>query len=210
MSGLFTGVDGQIEKGILVLKNGGLVAFPTDTVYGLGACFSDIAAVERIYRLKQRQRNMGLPLLVADAAQMQVVAANISPAAWLLLRRFMPGALTLVLPKAESVPDIVTGGVGTVAVRIPNHPLPLALIRGVGMPIIGTSANVSGRPSPLAADEVLSQFGSKLELVIDGGRCPVGRESTIVDVSGDVPRLLRQGAISLQELEQVCQIQKGE
>lgn len=210
MSGLFTGVDGQIEKGILVLKNGGLVAFPTDTVYGLGACFSDIAAVERIYQLKQRRRNMGLPLLVADAAQMQVVAANISPAAWLLLRRFMPGALTLVLPKAESVPDIVTGGVGTVAVRIPNHPLPLALIRGVGMPIIGTSANVSGRPSPLAADEVLSQFGSKLELVIDGGRCPVGRESTIVDVSGDVPRLLRQGAISLQELEQVCQIQKGE
>lgn len=210
MSGLFTGVDGQIEKGILVLKNGGLVAFPTDTVYGLGACFSDIAAVERIYRLKQRQRNMGLPLLVADAAQMQVVAANISPAAWLLLRRFMPGALTLVLPKAESVPDIVTGGVGTVAVRIPNHPVPLALIRGVGMPIIGTSANISGRPSPLAADEVLAQFGSKLELVIDGGRCPVGRESTIVDVSGDVPRLLRQGAISLQELEQVCQIQKGE
>ncbi len=210
MSGLFTGIGGQIEKGIHLLKNGGLVAFPTDTVYGLGACFSDIAAVERIYRLKQRPHNMGLPLLVADAAQLSEVAADISPAAWLLLRRFMPGALTLVLPRAESVPDIVTGGGGTVAVRIPNHPVPLALIRGVGMPIIGTSANISGRPSPLAAAEVLSQFGSKLEMVIDGGRCPVGRESTIVGVSGDVPRLLRQGAISRQELEQVCQIQKGE
>lgn len=210
MSGQFKGIGGQIEKGIHLLKNGGLVAFPTDTVYGLGACFSDIAAVKRIYQLKQRPHNMGLPLLVADAAQMQEVATDISPAAWLLLRRFMPGALTLVLPRAESVPDIVTGGVGTVAVRISNHPVPLALIRGVGMPIIGTSANISGRPSPLAADEVLSQFGNKLELVIDSGRCPVGRESTIVDVSGDVPRLLRQGAISLQELEQVCQIQKGE
>ncbi len=210
MSVLSPGVAGQIEKGIHLLKKGGLVAFPTDTVYGLGACFNNLAAVERIYRLKQRRRNMGLPLLVADAAQMEEVAAAISPAAWLLLRRFLPGALTLVLPRAESVPDIVTGGGGTVAVRIPNHPVPLALIRGVGMPIIGTSANISGRPSPLAADEVLSQFGSKLELVIDGGRCPVGRESTIVDVTGDVPRLLRQGAISRQELEQVCPIQKGE
>lgn len=210
MSAQFTGIDGQIKKGIHLLKRGGLVAFPTDTVYGLGACFSDIAAVERIYQLKQRPRNMGLPLLVADAAQMEEVATDIPPAAWLLVRRFMPGALTLVLPRAESVPDIVTAGGGTVAIRIPNHPLPLALIRGVGMPIIGTSANISGRPSPLAADEVLSQFGSKLELVINGGRCPVGRESTIVDVTGDVPRLLRQGAISLQELEQVCQIKKGE
>jgi L-threonylcarbamoyladenylate synthase len=210
MSGQITGIGGQIEKGIHLLKNGGLVAFPTDTVYGLGACFSDIDAVERIYQLKQRPRNMGLPLLVADAAQMSEVATAISPAAWLLLRRFMPGALTLVLPRAESVPDIVTGGGGTVAVRIPAHAVPLALIRGVGMPIIGTSANISGRPSALAADEVLSQFGSKLELVIDGGRCPVGRESTIVDVTGDVPRLLRQGAISLQELSQVCQIQEGE
>jgi L-threonylcarbamoyladenylate synthase len=210
MSGQITGIGGQIEKGIHLLKNGGLVAFPTDTVYGLGACFSDIDAVERIYQLKQRPRNMGLPLLVADAAQMSEVATAISPAAWLLLRRFMPGALTLVLTRAESVPDIVTGGGGTVAVRIPAHAVPLALIRGVGMPIIGTSANISGRPSALAADEVLSQFGSKLELVIDGGRCPVGRESTIVDVTGDVPRLLRQGAISLQELSQVCQIQEGE
>jgi len=196
----------QIDKGIAILKKGGLVAFPTDTVYGLGACYNNYEAVERIYRIKQRLRNKALPLLLAEAAQISEVAEYVPPAAWLLVGRFLPGALTIVLPKSKSVPDIITGGAKTVAVRIPAHPVPVALIRGVGMPIIGTSANLSGKPSILAAREICSQFGDKIDLVIDGGRCPGGRESTIVDVTGEVPRVLREGAISRQELAQACGI----
>ncbi len=210
MSGLVTALARQIDDGLRVLKEGGVVAFPTDTVYGLGACFNNLAAVERIYRLKQRPRNMGLPLLVANADQISAVAIDISPAAWLLVQRFMPGPLTLVFNKSKSVPDIATGGGITVAVRIPAHPVPLALIRGVGMPIIGTSANISGCPSPLTADEVVAQFGHNLELIIDGGRSPLGRESTIVDISGGMARILREGAVSRKELAQVCPVQEGE
>ena len=199
-------LQGQVDKGIAILKKGGLVAFPTDTIYGLGACFSNLAAVERVYRVKQRPRSMGLPLLLSEKAQISEVAEHVLPVVWLLVDRFLPGALTIVLPKYDSVPDIVTGGGETVAIRIPAHPVPISLIKGIGSPIVGTSANVSGRPSSLTADEVYSQFGDEIDLVIDGGRCFGGKESTIVDVTGEVPRVLREGAISRQELEQVCEI----
>jgi L-threonylcarbamoyladenylate synthase len=200
------GIQEQVENGIATLNSGGLVAFPTDTVYGLGACFSNLDAVEQIYKVKQRPQNMGLPLLLADISQITEVAESVPPIAWLLAHRFLPGGLTLVLPRAKSVPDIVTGGGETVAVRIPDHPVPIALIKGLGAPIIGTSANVSGRPSALTADEVYSQFNDKIDLVIDGGQCGEGKESTIIDITGDVPRILREGAVSREELEQVCQI----
>ena len=200
------GIQEQIRDGISVLKRGGLVVFPTDTVYGLGACFSSLPAVERIYQLKQRPRSVALPLLLADTAQISEVAQVVPPVALLLARSFLPGALTMVLPRSKSVPDIVTGGGETIAVRIPAHPVAIALIKGVGMPIVGTSANVSGRPSALTAGEVFSQFSDRIDLVIDGGRCPGGIESTIVDVTGEVPRLLRSGAISREELERVCHI----
>ena len=199
-------IQRQVESGIDVLKKGGIIAFPTDTVYGLGACFNNLVAVERIYRAKNRKRSMGLPLLVADESQINEVAEPVPQTAWLLVRRFMPGALTIVLPRSKSVPDIVTGGGETVAVRIPAHPVPIALIRGLGKPVIGTSANVSGRQSALTAGEVRSQFGDGIDLVIDGGKCIGGKESTIVDVTGDVPRILREGAISRAELENVCSI----
>jgi L-threonylcarbamoyladenylate synthase len=199
-------LQGQVDKGIAILKQGGLVAFPTDTVYGLGACFSNLSAVERVYRVKQRLRKMGLPLLLAEEAQISEVAEYVPPVAWLLIGRFLPGALTIILPKSDSVPDIVTGGGKTVAIRIPAHLVPIALIKGIRSPIVGTSANVSGRPSSLTADEVCSQFGDEIDLVIDGGRCPGGRESTIIDITGETPRVLREGAISRQELEKVCDI----
>lgn len=200
------GVKEQIRDGISVLKRGGLVVFPTDTVYGLGACLNSLPAVERIYQLKQRPRSVALPLLLSDIAQISEVARVVPQVAWLLARSFLPGALTMVLPRAESVPDIITGGGETIAVRIPAHPVTIALIKGVGMPIVGTSANVSGRPSALTAGEVFSQFSNRIDLVIDGGRCPGGIESTIVDITGEVPRLLRPGAISREELERVCYI----
>ncbi len=197
-------IQEQIERGISVLRQGGLVAFPTDTVYGLGACASLRQAVERVYRVKGRPRNMALPLLLAHTSQIGEVADSVPQIAWLLVRNFLPGALTLVLHKSSSVPDVITGGGITVAVRIPAHPVPVALAEGLGTPIVGTSANLSGKPSALTADEVYSQLGDKIDLVIDGGRCPGGRESTVVDVTGEVPVVLREGAISREELERVC------
>jgi len=194
----------QIEEGISILKRGGLVAFPTDTVYGLGAWAGHQEAVERVYRVKGRPAGRALPLLLAHVLQISEVAEAVPEVAWLLARSFMPGALTLVLYKSTSVPDIVTAGGKTVAVRIPAHPVPVALVRGLGAPIIGTSANLSGRPSSLTAEEVFSQFGDGIDLVIDGGRCSGGRESTIVDLTGEMLVVLRDGAISREELERVC------
>ncbi len=197
-------IQEQIERGISVLRQGGLVAFPTDTVYGLGACASLRQAVERVYRVKGRPRNMAFPLLLAHTSQIGEVADSVPQIAWLLVRNFLPGALTLVLHKSSSVLDVITGGGMTVAVRIPAHPVPVALVEGLGTPIVGTSANLSGKPSALTADEVYSQLGDKIDLVIDGGRCPGGRESTVVDVTGEEPVVLREGAISREELERVC------
>lgn len=194
----------QIEKGISILKQGGIIAFPTDTVYGLGACANNIQAVGMVYQVKKRPRNMALPLLLADIAQISEVAYPVPEIAWLLARRFLPGALTLVLHKSSSVPDMVTAGGKTVAVRVPDHPIPLMLIREAEALIVGTSANLSGQPSALTADEVYAQFGDKIDLIIDGGRCPGGKESTIVDVTGETPMVLREGAISREELEKVC------
>ncbi len=198
-------IQEQISSGIAILKSGGLVAFPTDTVYGLGARSAIPRAVERIYKVKQRPENLALPLLLAEPSQISEVASYVPPVAWLLVRKFLPGALTIVILKSKSVSRIITGGGKTVAVRIPAHPVAIALIQGVGSPIVGTSANLSGWPSALTADEVGSQFGDKIDLVIDGGRC-LGRESTIVDVTGKVPRVLREGAISREELKEVCEI----
>jgi L-threonylcarbamoyladenylate synthase len=193
----------QVDKGILLLKRGGVIAFPTDTVYGLGASARDFMAVERVYEVKERPRDMPLALLLGGIRQIGEVAGPVSPLAWRLAEHFLPGALTLVLPKSASVLDVITAGGHTVALRVPAHPVPLALIAGLGGPLLGTSANLSGRPSTLEAGEVCAQFGDSLDLVIDGGRCPGGRESTIVDVTGKVPVVLREGAISLSELERV-------
>lgn len=196
-------IQKQIEKGISILRQGGLVAYPTDTVYGLGACSTLPYAVERVYSVKERPRNMPLPLLLANTAQITMVADSVPPVAWLLINRFLPGALTLVLPTSSSTPDTVTGGGKTIAIRIPAHPVPIALIEGLGSPIVGTSANLSGQPSPLTAEEVYSQLSDKVDLIINGGRCPGGKESTVVDVTGETPVVLREGAIPLEELKRV-------
>jgi len=197
-------IQQQTKKGISILKEGGLVAFPTDTVYGLGACMTIPQAVERVYKVKERPLNMPLPLLLADKSQITKVAETVPPVAWLLIDRFWPGGLTLVLPKSSYVPSLITAGGTTIAIRIPAHPVPIALIDGLGTPIVGTSANLSGKPSPLTADEVVAQIGDRIDLVIDGGRCPGGKESSIVDVTGETPVLLREGAISREELEHIC------
>ena len=204
LSKLSLDIQKQVEKGISILNQGGIVAFPTDTVYGLGACATNQLAVERVYAVKERSQNVALPLLLARTSQISEVAEPVPQIAWLLAKKFLPGALTLVLHKSNSVPNIITAGDITVAVRIPAHPIPVALVEGLGVPIVGTSANLSGKPSALTADEVYSQFGDKIDLVIDGGKCPGGRESTIVDVTEETPVILREGAITGEELKQVC------
>jgi L-threonylcarbamoyladenylate synthase len=197
-------IQQQVEQAITILKRGGIVACPTDTVYGVVAAVNIEPAVERIYRIKGRPHSQALPILLADKSQIADVTKTVPLLAWRLADKFWPGALTLVLLKAESVPDIVTGGGKTVAVRIANHPMPMAIIRGLGVPIVGTSANLSGHPSALTAEEVRTQIGDRVDMIIDGGRCPGGVESTIVDLSGQTPLILRQGAIPLEEIERVC------
>jgi L-threonylcarbamoyladenylate synthase len=194
-------LDTQIERGIRILRKGGLVAFPTDTVYGLGADAFNTEAVERIYRVKGRSPTQPFPLLVADISQVSMVAATWTPLASALARRFWPGALTLLLPAASSLPSILTAGSGTVGVRLPCHPIPTALARGVGNPIIGTSANLTGKASALTAGEVRAQLGGLVDLVIGGGRCPRGVESTVVDATSAAARMVRAGAISREALE---------
>lgn len=200
----------QVEKGIGILKNGGLVAYPTDTVYGLGAAFDNAGAVEKIYRVKNRPADMALPLLLADISWFSHYAAMIPEAAAGLIAVFLPGALTLVMWKSDLVPEAVSRGADTIALRVPAHPVPLALIEGAGKPVVGTSANISGKPSPLTADEVYGQLGNNVDCIIDGGKCPGGTESTIVDVTGEMPVLLREGAISRDEIEKVCRVTAGE
>jgi L-threonylcarbamoyladenylate synthase len=203
-SGLSLDIQEQIKRGVSILRAGGIAAYPTDTVYGLGASASLPRAVERIYEVKERPFNMPLPLLLSDVSQITRVAESVPEIAWSLINAFLPGALTLVLQKSSSVSDIISGGGATVAIRIPAHPVPVALVEGLGAPVVGTSANLSGKPSPLTAGEVYSQLGNKVDFIIDGGRCPGGKESTVVDVTGETPVVLREGAISREELRRVC------
>ena len=196
----------KIKKGITILMNGGIIAYPTDTVYGLGACSDNPKSVRRIYKVKNRPMDMPLPLLLADVSWIERLTISISDTACKLIDEFLPGALTLVVKKADSVPDLISGGKNTIAFRIPDHPVTIALINGIGRPLIGTSANLSGKPSALTADEVKSQFGDEIDYILDTGRCPGGIESTILDVTGEIPVILREGAISRIVIEKVCRV----
>jgi L-threonylcarbamoyladenylate synthase len=156
--------------------------------------------VERIYEIKNRPRHQQLPLLIADVEQLTTLADPIPEIAWFLARRFWPGGLTLVLPKTDSLPAYLASE-STIAVRVPDHPVCLAIIQHLGNPIIGTSANISGHPAALTADEVGQQLGGKIDFNINGGKCPGGKESTVVDVTRESPIILRQGIIPSHEID---------
>ena len=194
------GLQQEIEKGIKILQRGGVIAFPTDTVYGLGADAFNSMAVERIYEIKNRPKHRQLPLLIAGVERLITLADPIPEIAWFLARRFWPGGLTLVLPKTDSLPVYLAPG-PTIAARIPNHPACLAIIQHLGNPIIGTSANISGQPPALTAEEVGQQLGGKIDFIINGGKCPGGKESTVVDVTHESPIILRQGIIPSHEID---------
>jgi L-threonylcarbamoyladenylate synthase len=182
------------------IRAGELVAFPTETVYGLGASALDARAVARIYELKGRPAGSPLIVHAASIGMAQSLVTEWSPAAEQLARRYWPGPLTLVLSKVAAIPDVVTAGLSTVGVRVPNHPIALALIREAGVPIAAPSANRFMGLSPTTAEHVREAFGSAVP-VIDGGPCQVGIESTVVSIVGGKIRLLRPGMISIEDVE---------
>ncbi|MFR4438376.1 MAG: L-threonylcarbamoyladenylate synthase [Hungatella sp.] len=185
-----------------ILRQGGLVAFPTETVYGLGANALNEEAAKKIYAAKGRPSDNPLIAHVADFETVELLAKEISEAGKKLMEAYWPGPLTLVFPKSEIVPYGTTGGLETVAIRMPKDEVARTLIRLAGVPVAAPSANTSGRPSPTTADHVYQDMNGKIEMLVDGGPVGIGLESTIVDVSGDVPVMLRPGAITLEMLRE--------
>lgn len=193
---------GELDRAAHLLREGGVVAFPTETVYGLGANALAPAAVARIFEIKGRPRFDPLIVHVAGRDGAEQLALHFPPLAARLAERFWPGPLTLVLPRREIVPDIVTSDLPSVALRVPDHPIALELIRKTGRPLAAPSANPFGQISPTTAEHVRSQLGPLVDAILDGGPCRVGVESTVLWLAGEgPPRLLRPGGVPLEEIE---------
>jgi L-threonylcarbamoyladenylate synthase len=188
----------ELQSALEILQGGGLVAFPTDTVYGLGALAFDNTAIKSIYTAKNRPIERAIPILIGDIKDLDQVAVDIPQMALTFAAHFWPGPLTCVVPKKQTLPPAVSA-TATVAVRIPDHADARALLHLVG-PMAVTSANISGEPSPSTAREVYDQLAGRIPLILDGGPTPGGIASTLVDCSGDQPVILRDGPISLQQL----------
>jgi L-threonylcarbamoyladenylate synthase len=201
--------DSPIAHAVAVLRAGGLVAFPTETVYGLGADAGNADAVRKIFRVKGRPAEHPLIVHLRGAQDLEAWARDIPRTAWQLAERFWPGPLTLILRRSAQVNDAVTGGQDTVGLRVPAHPLALELLRAFGGGVAAPSANRFGRVSATTAEHVRREFGAEVDFVLDGGACPIGIESTIMDLSSGVPVLLRPGRITVQEVESLLRVQIG-
>ena len=186
-----------------ILRSGGLVGIPTETVYGLGANGLNPAAVERIFSAKGRPQDNPLILHIPEQSWLDRYCRNIPPAAYLLAERLWPGPLTMILQRRKNVPNAVTCGLDTVGIRCPNHPVALTVIDAAGVPVAAPSGNLSGRPSPTCARHMLEDMDGRLDAIIDGGPCGVGVESTIIDLTASVPRLLRPGGMPLEQLKAI-------
>jgi L-threonylcarbamoyladenylate synthase len=184
------------------LREGGLVAFPTETVYGLGAHALDRVAVRRLFEAKQRPSTDPLIVHVDSVEQLSSLASSVPDSARVLGRRFWPGPLTLVLPRSRDVPDEVTAGLDTVAVRVPSHPVARALIAAAAVPVAAPSANLFSRPSATQASHVIEDLDGRIDLVLDAGPATIGVESTVLDLSGETPTVLRPGAITVDMLRE--------
>lgn len=193
----------EVQQAVEILRGGGLVAFPTETVYGLGADATNASAVERIYAVKGRPTTNPVIVHVADIERAKRYAADWPEAAQKLAERFWPGPLTLVLPKSPQIVEQVTAGLPTVGLRVPNHPLALSLLEAFDGAIGAPSANRSMRVSPTTADHVRDELGNDVELILDGGPCDVGIESTVLDLSSDKPCVLRPGMVTRAMIEEV-------
>lgn len=197
-------LEPEKEKIVLaaeILKSGGVVAFPTETVYGLGANGLDGQAVEKIFRAKGRPSDNPLILHVDSWQGVEKLVSTFPKEAQILAEKFWPGPLTMVLPKKNHIPSLVTAGLDTVAVRIPDHPVALELIKQTGIPLAAPSANLSGKPSPTSASHVVKDLWGKIDMIIDGGSTGIGLESTVIDLTGSLPLILRPGGVTLEALE---------
>lgn len=190
----------DLERAVGVLQNGGVVAIPTDTLYGLAADVFNPAALDLIFAIKGRPKDLALPVLVSSWKQVDQVAENIPAQARVLAERFWPGALTMVMRKAPGLPDQLTAGRPTVAVRMPDHPVPTGLTEGLGGPITGTSANISGGADLMTLAELTAELGGRVDHVVTGGPEPKGTASTIIDITEGDPKLLREGAIPFEQV----------
>lgn len=197
-------MDERLKVAARLIRGGKLVAFPTETVYGLGADALNESAVRKIFEAKGRPADNPLIVHIADIEWLFDLTREVPEMAIELAEKFWPGPLTLVLPRDPKVPDVTTGGLDTVAVRMPAHPIALDLIRLSKRPIAAPSANISGRPSPTDAEHVIEDFYGRIECVVDGGPTPIGVESTVLDLTGPKPILLRPGGLTLEEIEKVA------
>jgi len=193
----------KIKYAAKVLREGGIVAFPTETVYGLGADALNENAVKKIFEAKGRPSDNPLIVHITGREYVDGLAAAISPQAGILMDRFWPGPLTLVLPKSDKIPSVITAGLSTVGLRAPAHPIALALIREAGIPIAAPSANLSGKPSPTVSKHVIDDLNGRVDVIIDGGSADIGVESTVLDVTTDIPVILRPGGVSFEQLKEV-------
>ena len=190
-----------LEKAATIIKRGGLVAFPTETVYGLGADATDASAVKRIFAAKGRPADNPLIVHLSDPDQLKTVARTVPDRAYILTEKFWPGPLSLIFPRSDKIPALVSAGLPSVAVRMPDHRTALDLISYSGVPIAAPSANRSGRPSPTTYRHVLEDLAGRIEAVIKSAPCPLGVESTVLDLTGEQPVILRPGGVSKEELE---------
>lgn len=195
--------DEALRQAGALLRAGEVVGMPTETVYGLAANALDGAAVAKIFLAKGRPQDNPLIVHIADKEQLSTLARMVPAGARKLAEAFWPGPLTIILPKAACIPDEVSAGLDTVGIRLPSHPVARALIREAGVPLAAPSANLSGRPSTTTSGHVMEDLGGKIPAIVEGGPCAVGVESTVVSLAGNVPRLLRPGGVSLEQLESV-------
>ncbi|MEW6592779.1 MAG: L-threonylcarbamoyladenylate synthase [Candidatus Hadarchaeota archaeon] len=193
----------KIRAAAEIIRRGGLAAFPTETVYGLGANALDEKAVLKIFKAKRRPADNPLIVHIARADDISLLTSSVPKNAEKLMKKFWPGPLTILMPKSEMVPDVTTAGLATVAVRMPSHPVAKAFILEADVPIAAPSANMAGRPSPTTAKHVLDDLSGRIDAVIDGGKVGFGVESTVLDLSRGVPTVLRPGPVTLEDLEKI-------
>jgi L-threonylcarbamoyladenylate synthase len=203
MSKMLPATDENIRIAACVLREGGLVAFPTETVYGLGATALDRCAVQSIFTAKGRPQDNPLIVHVDNTQSIFLLVKNFSEHAKILAEAFWPGPLTLILPRSNAIDPSLSAGLDSVAVRIPSHPVARQLIACAGVPVAAPSANRSGRPSPTSAAHCTEDLWGRVDIILDGGECPVGVESTVISLIGEVPCILRPGGITLCEIEQI-------
>jgi L-threonylcarbamoyladenylate synthase len=191
-----------ITEAASVIRAGGLVVYPTETVYGLGADASSNKAAEKIFELKGRKAEKPIPIAV-NSIDMARQIAELTPAAEVLFKKFLPGPLMIIVKVKPNVSKLITAGTGKVGIRVPNHPVALKLIDFVGGPITSTSANLSGKPAPLTVKEALEQLGGKVDIALDAGKCKLGVPSTVVDATTRKLKILRKGPISEEKIKKL-------